>query len=243
MRFLLTRPLEDSTKLAQMLEAAGHQAMIEPMMDIRVLAFDPPKDPSGYQAVIFTSANGVRAFRHHFPDVILPVYAVGPATAAEARLAGFTDIKSSSRDVEKLSQLIACDPELDKNRPLLHVAGTVVAGDLAKLLQKVGFSVDRWQLYEAIRADQLSNPTLEMLDQGRIDAITFFSPRTARIFVDLVRQAGREHPLKQIKALCLSDAIMDVIKSVAWKEIRVAPEPNQHSLFRDINIELEEKSS
>ncbi|WP_417316586.1 uroporphyrinogen-III synthase [Emcibacter sp.] len=243
MRFLLTRPLEDSTKLAQMLNARGHTALIEPMMDIRFLPFDPPAELSTYQAVIFTSANGVRAFRHHFPDITLPVYAVGPATAAEARAKGFTQIKSGSRDVDKLAELITNDPDMDKNRPLLHVAGTVVAGDLAKLLQKVGLRLDRWPLYEAESLNQLSDGTLQALDQGKIDAVVFFSPRTARIFLELVHKAGREETLKQIKALCLSDAIMDVIQSVAWKEVRVAPEPNQQSLFRDMNIELEEISS
>ena len=68
MRFLLTRPMHDSKKLAEMLETRGHPAVIEPMMEIRFLPFNPPTDPASFQAVVFTSANGVRAFRHHFPD-------------------------------------------------------------------------------------------------------------------------------------------------------------------------------
>ncbi|MFC7048073.1 uroporphyrinogen-III synthase [Emcibacter nanhaiensis] len=240
MRFLLTRPLHDSRILAHLLEARDHEAVIEPMMEVRCRPFEPPTDPTSYQAVIFTSANGVRAFRHHFPDSILPVYAVGPATATAAREAGFSDITSGSRDVEKLAQLIANDPELDNSRPVLHVAGTHVAGELKKLLQKVGIELERWVLYEAEKVNQLSGTTLEMLDQGKIDAIPFFSPRTARIFLELVRAAGREETLNQIKALCLSAAILDVIQSVNWQAIRVAPEPNQNSLFREINIELEE---
>lgn len=238
MRFLLTRPLEDSRILAEKLEKAGHEVFTEPMMSVRNLPFEARELPAGCQALVFTSANGVRAFIHHFAARDLPVYAVGPATAEEARQNGFKDIKTGHRDVEKLAELIKNDPDLDKKRPLLHVAGTVVAGDLAKLLSEVGFRLDRWQLYDAEPARSLSPDLLEKLDQGKIDAIPFYSPRTARIFRDLVQQAGREGPLSRIKALCLSDAIKDVLDSMPWENIRVAPEPREQSLFRMINIDL-----
>ncbi len=48
--------------LAMALEARGVGALIEPMMEIQYC--DAAPDLAGVQAVLFTSANGVRALAH-----------------------------------------------------------------------------------------------------------------------------------------------------------------------------------
>ena len=61
MRLLVTRPLDDAQALADRLEAGGHEALVEPLLTIAPdLAAPLPLD--GARALLFTSANGVRAF-------------------------------------------------------------------------------------------------------------------------------------------------------------------------------------
>src|SRR5437879_1421718 len=60
LRVLVTRPFEESESLAAALASRGVAALVEPLIQIR---FSAPQalDLAGVQAVLFTSANGVRA--------------------------------------------------------------------------------------------------------------------------------------------------------------------------------------
>lgn len=59
-RILVTRPRDDAEALAAELDQRGFPVMIQPMLEIRMLE-GPPLDLDGVQALLFTSANGVRA--------------------------------------------------------------------------------------------------------------------------------------------------------------------------------------
>ncbi len=121
MRLLLTRPQEDSVALEAMLAERGHEAIVEPLLTIRP-DLNAPLDLEGVAALLFTSANGARAFalRSHRRD--LPVFAVGDASAQAARDLGFAKVESAGGDVAALGALVA-----HRHRPedgaLLHVAG------------------------------------------------------------------------------------------------------------------------
>jgi hypothetical protein len=90
---LITRPEEDARPLAEALAARGVATVIEPLLAIRPLpeaASDLAKDLAGVQALLFTSANGARAFAELSPRRDIGVLAVGDATASAARGLGFT---------------------------------------------------------------------------------------------------------------------------------------------------------
>ncbi len=61
----------------------------------------PPLALDGAQAILATSANGVRALARRSRARDLPVFAVGPQTAEAAREAGFANVKSADGDAEK----------------------------------------------------------------------------------------------------------------------------------------------
>src|SRR5215469_8259743 len=147
MRALVTRPREESESLRAALSARGVEAIIESMMQVRVRAAASP-DLAGVQAVLCTSANGVRALARVTEERGLPIFAVGDATASRARGEGFATVESAGGAVADLVRLA-----VEKLRPqdgrLLHIAGNVVAGDLVGSLRGNGFPVDRIVLYEA----------------------------------------------------------------------------------------------
>jgi uroporphyrinogen-III synthase len=60
-----------------------------------------------------------------------------------------------------------------------------------------------------------------------VDAALFFSPRSARIFVE---QAG-DLPLGKVAALCISPATAKALPADRFGEIRTAPKPNQEALL------------
>ena len=199
---LITRPEEDARPLAEALAARGVATVIEPLLAIRPLpeaAADLAKDLAGVQALLFTSANGVRAFAELSPRRDIGVLAVGDATASTARGLGFTAVESAGGDVQALARLVKQRLK-PAGGPLFHAAGSAVAGDLAERLAADGFDLRRRMLYESATATALSPEALAALKQGRIDLVLLFSPRTAVTFTELARAAAVD--ASPLTALC-----------------------------------------
>ncbi|HZF35902.1 MAG TPA: uroporphyrinogen-III synthase [Candidatus Angelobacter sp.] len=244
LRALVTRPEEDAAPLAAALAERGIDVTLEPLLAIRPLP-EAPIDLAGVQALLFTSANGVRSFAELAGgrDLAgwreLPVFAVGNATAAAAHSVGFARVESAAGDVNALAKLVA--ERLDPNAgALFHAAGSAVAGDLAGLLEQAGFMLRREMLYEARPADQLSAATVTNLANGWFDLVLFFSPRTAATFVALARAAGGGvvTGCGKAAALCLSPAVAAAAGELPWREVQAAARPELPALLDLVDREL-----
>jgi len=230
MRILITRPRSDAEVLAVQLHALGHTTLIEPLIDI-VFADGPALDLTGLQALLFTSANGARAAARRTTDRTIRVLAVGRATGAEARALGFMRVSESTGEgVETFAHTVR-EQLNPAHGTLLHITGTVMAGDLKGALEPSGFVVHTEQLYDARPADALSAPFTAELTAGRIDAATFFSPRTADRFVTLIKAAGLTLPCEKITALALSDAVAKALAPLRFRKILTAAHPNTAALL------------
>ena len=228
MRILITRPIEDARPLADALEQRGIEVLIEPLLEIRHLD-DAEIDLDGVQALLFTSANGVRAFAALSPRRDLKVFTVGDGSADAARQAGFPNVESARGDVEALAALVV-DRLKAEDGVLFHAAGTVTAGDLKTRLEGLGYQVRRAQLYEAKIATALSTETRANLTLGGIDAVLLFSPRTAATFAELWQAAGSPS-LARIHALCLSAAVAREIGNLGWAGVEIADRPDLPSML------------
>jgi uroporphyrinogen-III synthase len=228
MRILITRPIDDARPLADALEERGIAVLIEPLLEIRHLE-DAEIDLDGVQALLFTSANGVRAFATLSPRRDLKVFTVGDGSADAARQAGFPDVESAKGDIEALAALVV-DRLKAEDGVLFHAAGTVTAGDLKARLEGLGYQVRRAQLYEAKIATALSTETRANLTLGGIDAVLLFSPRTAATFAELWRAAGSPS-LAGIQALCLSAAVAREIGNLGWSGVEIADRPDLPSML------------
>lgn len=234
-RVLVTRPAPDAETTARRIEARGYAANIDSLLTVRWLD-TPAPSLSGVQAVLFTSANGVRGLARRGPLPHLPAWTVGAATAAAAREAGFAEVASAGGDVTTLAQAV-----IRTLRPvdgdLLHVAGSKVAGDLAGSLEGAGFRVRRAVLYETEAAETLAPETVRGIVEEGLAAILFFSPRTAGVFVRLALRAGLAQRCRSIEALCLSRACAetagrdDAGSSFPWRAVRSAEHPTEESLL------------
>jgi uroporphyrinogen-III synthase len=229
MRLLLTRPRAESEALAVILHASGFATMTASMIEIEAVP-GAILDLQGAQAILSTSANGVRALAAATHERDLPVYAVGRATATAARAAGFGTVRSADGDVAALAGLVRAhlDPAAGA---LVHVAGSDLAGDLSSLLSAAGFTVRRAVLYRARTARALDPAAIEALASGAIAGVIFFSPRTARTFVNLAGEADVAGHVRRIPAYCLSDAVANAASALEWSTVRVANKPDQESLL------------
>ncbi len=232
MRVLVTRPRPDAETFAEVLAARGHKVLLEPLFEVVNLQEAAGQiDLTGIQALLFTSANGVRAFCAAFAprkpeDLALRVFAVGDASARTAEQCGFRSVESADGDVTDLIALVRrrVDPT---QGGLFHAAGSKVAGDLKGGLEGAGFVFRRSVLYETRALEALSDETQAAFKDGEIDAVTFFSPRTANSFVRLVDAAGLGDHLGASIAVCLSAAVRDEMAPLRWKAVVVAARPTQ----------------
>jgi uroporphyrinogen-III synthase len=233
LRALVTRPREEAGSLTAALASRAIEALVEPLIEIHYQG--PGQGPEaldlgGVQAILCTSANGVRALARASGERGVPLLAVGDATAARARAEGFGTVESAGGDIGDLARLaggLLCP----QNGPLLHVAGNVVAGDLVGLLRTQGFSVERRVLYEARAAAVLSSAAVDSLRAGAIAFALFFSPRTAAIFVRLARVAGVEECCARVTAVSISGAADAALAGLPWHVRRIAERPNQPALL------------
>lgn len=232
MRIWVTRPEEDAAELAEALRAENVEVLVEPVLRI-VHADGPPLDLGDAQALLATSANGVRAFARRNEQRNVRVLAVGDATARAARAAGFTSVESAGGDVAALAELAGrrLDPA---NGPVLHAAATEVAGDLAAALAAAGFGYRREVLYEASTADRLSDELAADLGRGGIDAVLVFSQRTGATIVRLLRASGLSAATRELICFCLSHAVAAAIAPLPWRRVVVAAQPTQTAMIAAI---------
>jgi uroporphyrinogen-III synthase len=229
LRALVTRPFEEAVSLAAALAKRDVDTLIEPLIEIHYHAPEP-LELNGVQAILCTSANGVRALARASDERRIPLLAVGDATAARAQAKGFDAVESAGGDVDDLARLAVTRLHPQGGR-LLHVAGNLVAGDLSGLLRARGFTVERRVLYEARAAAALSPAAIGGLRDGTIDFALFFSPRTAAIFARLVAVGGVLECCSRVTALSISATADAAVTGLPWHERRIAERPNQPALL------------
>jgi uroporphyrinogen-III synthase len=237
---LVTRPKEDAAELAAKLKARGFDVVLEPLLTIR-LAADAAAQLKhalpGVQALLFTSANGARAFAQATRGRELPAFAVGDATARAARDAGFAKVESAQGDVRDLARLVAARLKPAAGA-LLHAAASEVAGDLGGDLAAAGFEVRRVRLYEAVAATRLSDAAQAAIGADEIGCALFFSPRTAATFVRLAREAGLGQRLVHTVGIGLSPAVTAALGGLAWRKLAAAHAPNETELLAALDSAL-----
>jgi uroporphyrinogen-III synthase len=222
---LITRPEDDALDYAAELQAEGFETLVAPMLVIVPTAFEQP-DLSKYQALLFTSANAVRIFAEMVKSRVLPVFVVGPHTEKEARTQGFGNVISANGTGDELAVLVRTKIT-DKTKPLLHVRGAHAAKPLHILLAPDGIKVDLLTVYDSEKVSELSMEARSAIENNRVEAVTFFSKRTAQNFAALADSLN----LKGIKGLCLSNAVLECVQSCTWAKTYVAGTPDRAGML------------
>ena len=198
--------------------------MIEPLGPMTCL----PKD---VQAILLTSANAIPALSDEAKSK--KIFAVGKATAEAARASGCCHVLTGNADGKALALLVAetCHPE---DGALLHIGGEVVREDLHRSLEVEGFHIKREVVYRAASATHLSDELQSAWRSRGIAAVLLFSPRTAEILVRLLIEHGLSGYVDRTAAICVSEATATPCRELDWREICLAPRPNQDALIRSL---------
>lgn len=229
MRVLVTRPVDDAEETAARLRDRGHAAIIAPLLEVRFrdgpeLSFDVA------QAIVATSANGIRALVRRSRRRDIRLFAVGPQTAAAARAAGFADVQNSRGDSIALADAISGWANLSDG-PLLHVAGNEATGKLAARLLEHGFVLHREVLYDVVPVERLPIAASDALRNLELDAVLLFSPLSAQTFVRCVETEGLKTACHEMIAICISRAAAEKVGSCLFRDTRIAAQASEKEML------------
>jgi len=232
--FIVTRPEADAEALQAPLEAMGHRVSLAPMLTISFPG-TAPLDVTGCAALIATSRNGLRALEIQrdslSPEVWqIPLFAVGPGSAALARSMGFAEVVEGPANAAALVPLLAVR-FAGQASVFTHLSGDAQAFDLKAALVPLGFELRQLVLYRSNPATVLPGDILTGLAQNSFDAVILMSPQTAQTFVKVVAQAGLTDGARKLDFLCLSSAVESQL--MAWQPVRaaIAAKPNLEEIL------------
>ncbi len=223
---LVTRAEPGCGETVSRLEAMGYRAIASPALDLQPVDPPPPLPVEDLAGVIFTSANGVRAFTGRSAERDLKAWCVGPATIEAAAAAGFADRVSADGTGDDLADLIARTADPGKG-PLLHVANAAAGGRLVERLRREGFTAHFAGLYSPLPASTLTCEASAALRSGAVDAVLFHSARGAAAFAALAEGLD----LSTLVAIAVSEKALSPVERLGWRTTATADRPNETALL------------
>lgn len=231
MHVLLTRAADDNDRMQAKLRSGGIRVSQAPLLEttmhpIAQTAFE------GCSGLIATSRNALKALaRSGALDraLSLPVFCVGPATAALARTAGFTRVIEGPGTAATLASTIAADTTA--KGMLLHLTGNRQAYDLAADLKDRGVTVRSLEVYRTVAAQTLPEDAAEALAANQIDAVVLMSPATARAWSAAIAKLPIKAQLTNVMLLCLSQAVAETFGPDSSQKIEIASAPNAEQML------------
>ena len=208
---MILRPEPGASASVERAAAMGIDAFAMPLFEVGAVTWEVA-EPGAFDALLLTSANAVR----HGGDGLealrgLPVYAVGEATAAAAREAGFKVEDCGDGGVERL--LGSIPPEAR----LLHLCGEHRAVTHAKQ------SITAVPVY---RSTELPTPDDFAAIVGQTAAV--HSPRAGKRLAELVDQANVDRG--SIRIAAISDAAASAT-GAGWAMRLAAEMPSEAALL------------
>ena len=208
----MLRPEPGATATCEAARAAGLRPERMPLFAIEPVSWQAP-DPGSFDAILLTSANATRHGGAELGKVRgLPVYAVGEATASEARAAGLAVTSVGNGGVDSLLETI--DPALR----LLHLCGESRREPLAPVQAITSVPVYRAREVKSVAG------------LGRIagSIVAVHSPRAGARLAEVAANAGLDIGRTAIAAI---SAEAGRACGSGWESVDVAERPNDSALL------------
>ena len=190
----VTRTSDGAGRTAKAVEALGGTAIIAPVLAVQPIPADIPAD---FDAIIFTSRNGVEHFAAQNPRRP-PAWCIGDATAEAAREHGFSPVISAAGGARALFDTLK--REANSTTRFLYAAPRQPSAPLADWMQAENLTVTQAAVYEVAPVD----PGLSDDDLDRITHILIHSARAGRSVAHLLR-ARHKFAFTNLCFICISE--------------------------------------
>ena len=232
MHIVITRPKEDSLYLIENLIKLGHEVTHLPVIKIEKLE-TKKIDLLNYQAVIFTSSNGIRFMNIKKFNSKIKCFCVGKATELTAKQAGFINTYTSEGTVDSLIELIIRTLN-NKSEKLLYLSSEFISKDLDKDLIRAGYSVDRISNYTSSPVKEIDKKTLDFFTKKPPDVIFIYSSMSAKNLFNLINKYSLLNVVTHSNLMCISEKVLSVLKQIKWKKVFVFSPGEEEFLLNKI---------
>ncbi|MBO4317183.1 MAG: uroporphyrinogen-III C-methyltransferase [Mailhella sp.] len=210
----VTRSREQASDMVRMLGSLGARTIQHP-----VIRIEPPSSYaeldnaigslSSYDWLVFTSVNGVKKFKERLDAAGrdarslagLKIAAIGPATAGELLSFGIRADCVPEKFIAESAAEAMLAAGAGGSRVLL-VRAAEARSTLPDTLRANGASVDIVTAYVTVPHDPNKSEFLGLLEQGKLDCVTFASSSTVRNFLKGISpEVLKKHPETHIAAI------------------------------------------
>ncbi|MFQ5481354.1 MAG: uroporphyrinogen-III C-methyltransferase [Nitrospinaceae bacterium] len=201
---VITRAGDQAGAFGERLLERGAEPFLFPVIQTAAPADYAPLDAAireigVYDAVIFTSANGVRWFmrrlHHHGLDIRelkgKRIYCIGPKTEAAVRALGIR-VDAVPDEFVAESLLTTLESEGVKGRRFLLPRAAAAREILPEKLRSLGAVIDVPPTYQTLRPPTDTALLRSRLEAGSIHAITFTSSSTVHHFMEMIGDPMKE---------------------------------------------------
>jgi uroporphyrinogen-III synthase len=226
-RVLVTRAAHQAGKLSEGLRAIGAEPVEVPVLEIQ-----PPADLAAldralheldsYDWLILTSANTVRALVERSAALGISfenfaaaqVAAIGEATAAAARSAGFIVALVPPSYVAE--SLVASLADRVAGKKVLLARAAIARDVIPDALRAAGATVDVVDAYRNVMPESAPGMLRAALAKG-IEAATFSSSSSATHLAEAAKAAGIGFPFAGVKAISIGPITSATLRELGWE--------------------------
>lgn len=226
-RVLVTRAAHQGGKLSEGLRALGAQPIEVPAIEIQPPTDFAPLDRAlhaldSYDWLILTSTNTVRSIVDRAGSLGLDialgpparVAAIGAATAAAARSAGFSvEIIPEEYVAEALVKSLANQMA---GKAILLARANLARDVIPDTLRAAGATVDVVDAYRNVMPKSAPELLCAALEQG-IDAATFTSSSSVTNLAAAARSAGLAFPFASVAAISIGPITSQTLRKHGWE--------------------------
>ncbi|MDS1030698.1 uroporphyrinogen-III C-methyltransferase [Bacillota bacterium LX-D] len=214
-RIVVTRSREQASALTNCLEQLGAEVVEFPTIEIT-----PPADYSlldqeleniaSYKWIIFTSANGVRAFFKRLRDLKMDIRslyginicAIGPKTSEALENYGLC-VEYVPEEFVAEAVIAGLQDKITEGDKVLLPRADIARKVLPEALKKIGAEITEVAVYRTVRSENNLPMLLELFENNQIDIITFTSSSTVRNFIETLPQGQKLDLLNKPKIACI----------------------------------------
>ena len=204
---LSTRPKPDALNDCKVLSLKGIKAYPSPSM---VVHYNKQKiNNLKYDAIIFTSRHAVKSVLKESYNHKIPIFCVGSSTAKIVRNHGGEIVFVGNSDSQQLSKIIL--DNLKKESKVLWATNEDASEKFTNELKKNNIFVIRENIYFTSPNSKLDFKSKELIKNGRVKVVLFFSNRSAEIWLNIIKKEKLINKIKHISFVSINSEIAKLL--------------------------------
>jgi len=220
MSILITRPYNIGINSQNKISKLGKKSLLIPLIKIKYLNIEI--SDSNYDYIVVTSQNAIATFRNNLWMKDKCILVVGGKTKDLLLQKNCKKILLCEENVSDLINNMYTKISSVSN--ILYICGDHLSYDLEGSLKSNSYNITSKVVYTSDAITELSKNEIAQINEV-VEIVMFYSPRTAKIFVDLALKYNL-YTRNKI-AICISNKCANNIVKLQWMGVKIASSPNE----------------